>query len=213
MNVVPTPVARVEVSPQAATTGDEFVFDATGSRAVGRASAGSPPVLRWDWNGDGDWDLSGSEAIVRQRFDTAGRHTVRLRVESADGLMHAEGHVDVEVRTAPIRHPREVIDDLLATLVAALRAEDSWTIRNRLFGRDVPSEDAEFLGEMFRNADDLSLRVQDKRLDFDGDGLTATVIVPLDYRQPPSRESRSLDLRLRFTAGDAGEWRLSSLGR
>ncbi|MBK8167918.1 MAG: protein kinase [bacterium] len=213
VNVVPTPVARVEVSPQAATTGDEFVFDATGSRAVGRASAGSPPVLRWDWNGDGDWDLSGSEAIVRQRFDTAGRHTVRLRVESADGLMHAEGHVDVEVRTAPIRHPREVIDDLLATLVAALRAEDSWTIRNRLFGRDVPSEDAEFLGEMFRNADDLSLRVQDKRLDFDGDGLTATVIVPLDYRQLPSRESRSLDLRLRFTAGDAGEWRLSSLGR
>jgi hypothetical protein len=63
--------------------GDTLVADASGTY-----DAESPAAIdfRWDWNGDGAWDIDWSRSpIARHTTDTPGRHTVRLQVRDAAG--------------------------------------------------------------------------------------------------------------------------------
>jgi PKD repeat protein len=98
------PVARLAVLPSAPLTGDELTLD-------GRASGdpdGSIVAGGWDLDGDGDFDdAAGPVATVT--FDTAGPHTVALRVVDDNGATAAasatidvgQGAVEAAAGAAP----------------------------------------------------------------------------------------------------------------
>jgi PKD repeat protein len=82
------PVARIAFLPSDPLTGDEITLDGRGSGDPdGTIVAGG-----WDLDGDGDFDdAAGSLASVT--FDTAGPHTVALRVVDDNGATAVESAI------------------------------------------------------------------------------------------------------------------------
>ena len=80
------PVASLAVSPQSVAAGEPVALDASGSRDAD----GSVTSYAWDLDGDGAFERqSGSQATLAHVFETAGTHSVGVRVlddsgESAD---------------------------------------------------------------------------------------------------------------------------------
>ena len=76
------PTAALSVSPESVTVGDPVALDASGSRDAD----GSVASYAWDLDGDGAFERqSGSEATLAHSFESAGAHTVGVRVVDDSG--------------------------------------------------------------------------------------------------------------------------------
>lgn len=73
------PVARAEFVPPEPVAGEEVLFDASGSYDPD----GTIISYRWDFDGDGEADAEGPK--VSRKFQSFGRHEVRLTVTDEDG--------------------------------------------------------------------------------------------------------------------------------
>jgi DNA-binding beta-propeller fold protein YncE len=95
----PPPRPSLVIAPgSSGTTLDRFSFDASAS-----TDAGSPGALRfrWDLDGDGTWEDPASLSPTSEwSFETAGRHTVRLRVIDSYGTA-AETSAEVDIQFVP----------------------------------------------------------------------------------------------------------------
>ena len=79
------PSASFSLSPSSGDTSTTFQFDASGSSD----SEDSSNILqvRWDWEGDSNWDTSYStEKTVSHAFPSSGTYTVQVQVQDLGGL-------------------------------------------------------------------------------------------------------------------------------
>ncbi|MFN8124166.1 MAG: PKD domain-containing protein [Thermoleophilia bacterium] len=72
----PPPTASFTIAPSTAATGALVTFDANGSRFDRR----TPLTYRWDFDGDGTYDLETDSRIVTFRYLTPGPRDVALQV-------------------------------------------------------------------------------------------------------------------------------------
>ena len=102
------PTAALGVSPQPVTAGDPVALDASGSRDPD----GTVTSYAWDLDGDGAFERqSGAEATLAHAFETAGTHTVGVRVidDSGDSA-DARASVQVAEKPAPEPEPAPVTE-------------------------------------------------------------------------------------------------------
>lgn len=81
------PTAALTVAPLSGIAGTDFQFDASGS-----ADAETPGSLqaRWDWEGDGLFDIDFSASLIASHvYTVAGDYTVRVEVVDGGGLTDA----------------------------------------------------------------------------------------------------------------------------
>jgi plastocyanin len=77
------PVAAFSFAPKPARAGDTVAFDSN----VTSDADGSIALYEWDLNGNGEYELAGSEDVLAQRtFDDPGTYSVGLRVTDDGGL-------------------------------------------------------------------------------------------------------------------------------
>jgi hypothetical protein len=97
------PTAALSVSPQSVTAGDPIALDASGSRDAD----GTVTSYAWDLDGDGAFERqSGTEATLAHAFETAGTHTVGVRVVDDSGdAADATASVQVAEKPAPEPEP------------------------------------------------------------------------------------------------------------
>jgi plastocyanin len=96
------PVAALSVSPSAVTAGEPVALDASGSRD----QDGTVTSYAWDLDGDGAFERqSGSEATVAHAFESAGTHSVGVRVLDDSGES-ADATASVEVAEQPAPEPQ-----------------------------------------------------------------------------------------------------------
>ncbi len=80
------PTAGFTASPSAPTAGQTVTFDAAGSSDPVTATADL--VVRWDFDGDGTWDVAWQTAkTVDHPYPVAGTYQVFLEVKNAAGLI------------------------------------------------------------------------------------------------------------------------------
>lgn len=131
------PAASVVASPDAPLTGDEITLDGRGSRDPdGTIVAGG-----WDLDGDGDFDdAAGPLAAVT--FDTAGPHTVALRVVDDNGataVASAVVNVGQGAVAAAVSPPKPAAPAKIgATLRYAFTRTSKTTMFTSLLVRNVP---------------------------------------------------------------------------
>ncbi|RZN40186.1 MAG: VWA domain-containing protein [Methanophagales archaeon ANME-1-THS] len=75
------PVARFTVSPDTPMTNQSVTFDASASYDPD----GYIKVYKWDFDGNGTWDLTGNVIIVKHSYDTSDIYNVKLEVEDNAG--------------------------------------------------------------------------------------------------------------------------------
>jgi PKD repeat protein len=132
------PAASIAVSPDAPLTGDEITLDGRGSGDPD----GSIVAGGWDLDGDGDFDdAAGPVATVT--FDTAGPHTVALRVIDDNGasavasavVTVGQGAVAAAASPPPPAGPAKIG----ATLRYAFTRTSKTTMFTSLLVRNVPA--------------------------------------------------------------------------
>ncbi len=79
------PTASFAVDTQPATVGESANFDAGGSND----SDGTVTEYRWDFDGDGELELTGQNPVVEHTFDEAGEYTTTLTVVDDDGATNS----------------------------------------------------------------------------------------------------------------------------
>ena len=95
------PTAALSVSPESVTVGEPVALDASGSRDTD----GSVASYAWDLDGDGAFERqSGSEATLAHAFESAGAHTVGVRVVDDSGDS-ADATASVQVAEKPEPEP------------------------------------------------------------------------------------------------------------
>jgi hypothetical protein len=134
------PAAAIAVAPSAPLTGDEISLDGRGSGDPdGVIVAGA-----WDLDGDGDFD-DAAGPVATATFDTAGRHTVSLRVVDDNGATAVasavidvgQGAVALAAAAAP--PPAAGPAKIGATLRYAFTRTSKATMFTSLLVRNVPA--------------------------------------------------------------------------
>lgn len=83
---VADPVASFTVSPDSAQpTGTEFTFDASGSTPAATPEGQAITQYEWDWEGDGTYDFTTTDKVVKHTYATAGDYNATLRVTQTNG--------------------------------------------------------------------------------------------------------------------------------
>lgn len=78
------PTAIFTVSPQEGNLGTEFQFDA--SAVSDEETSTEDLVVRWDFNGDGNWDTEYSNTKTGSyQYDTEGTYVPKMQVKDLDG--------------------------------------------------------------------------------------------------------------------------------
>ncbi|MDX6662860.1 MAG: hypothetical protein QOG09_962, partial [Solirubrobacterales bacterium] len=91
------PTAAIDYTPASPKTADEVTFDGSGSSDPD----GSIASYEWDLDGDGTYETdTGSTATTTHSFDTAGVHSVGLRVTDDSGAVD-ETSTEVTVANRP----------------------------------------------------------------------------------------------------------------
>jgi formylglycine-generating enzyme required for sulfatase activity len=79
------PVATFTVSPQTGPPGTTFTFDASG--VTDPQDNPSVLMVRWDFNGDGNWDTDWStQKTISHLFNNSGTYTIKMQVKDTQGL-------------------------------------------------------------------------------------------------------------------------------
>ncbi|MDD3628890.1 MAG: PKD domain-containing protein, partial [Actinomycetota bacterium] len=68
-----------------ADAGKELTFDASQSK-VSPLSDGIKISYSWDWNGDGTYDETVNEPVIKHTYDKAGKYTVTLKVTAFENV-------------------------------------------------------------------------------------------------------------------------------
>ena len=80
------PTAEFTVSPANGTTNTIFAFDASG--CTDNEDATSSLQIRWDFNGDGNWDTDWNyNKTENHQFDNEATYTTKLEVKDPEGLI------------------------------------------------------------------------------------------------------------------------------
>lgn len=80
------PTACFLSDPSTGTTETVFSFDP--SCSVDREDSTGALMVRWDWEGDTNWDTDWRAAqVTTQQYDSEGRKTVRIEVRDTGGLV------------------------------------------------------------------------------------------------------------------------------
>lgn len=100
LNTNSRPVAAFTVTPMTGATGEEFSFDA--SSCADEEDLEEDLQVRWDWDGDGNWDTSFStDKTVTHAYLLPGNYTIRMEVLDTGGLSDVTS-ATVEVTGTPI---------------------------------------------------------------------------------------------------------------
>jgi uncharacterized protein YegL len=91
-----SPVALFTVSPNTPITNQSITFDASASYDPD----GSIKAYRWDFDGNGEWDITGDVVTVKHSYDTSETYPVKLEVEDDVGA-RASKTEDVTVSDGP----------------------------------------------------------------------------------------------------------------
>ena len=79
------PIAKFDISPKTGNVETIFTFDASASHDTETPS--DSLQVRWDWNGDGNWDTKYSaQKVAKNKFSSEGNKTVILEVKDEGGL-------------------------------------------------------------------------------------------------------------------------------
>ena len=79
------PSAMIAVNPENGDTGTEFTFNASGS--TDEETPTSDLSVRWDFEGDGNWDTDFSTfKIIKHTYTEAGNFNASVEVKDEDGL-------------------------------------------------------------------------------------------------------------------------------
>lgn len=97
------PVARLVVTPAAPRVRQEVLFDASGSYDPD----GKIQEYRWDFDGDGEVDLTTTEAAVRYAYLAGGNFTVGLTVVDETGIT-ASITYPLDISPITVRVTREI---------------------------------------------------------------------------------------------------------
>ena len=81
--------------------GKELTFDASAS-TVSPLSDGVVITYSWDWNGDGTYDETVNEPVIKHTYDKAGTYTVTLKVTAFDSITSTDS------LTVTINEPNKV---------------------------------------------------------------------------------------------------------
>lgn len=79
--ILSRPVARLSLSRYVGQVDDEFVFDASASYSGDDGAL----IFDWDLDGDGQFELTHSEPIIRHVYPAASEHFIQVRVTDASG--------------------------------------------------------------------------------------------------------------------------------
>lgn len=86
-NTNTAPIASFTVTPGSGTTNTTFAFDASGS--TDSEDATSDLQVRWDFDGDGNWDSDwATEKTQNHQYTSADTYTTKLEVKDTEGLTH-----------------------------------------------------------------------------------------------------------------------------
>jgi uncharacterized protein (TIGR02145 family) len=87
-----SPAASFTISPNSGNTSTNFTFDASG--CTDKEDPTSQLQVRWDFNGDGQWDTDWStNKTVEHHYTSEGNFTVKLEVKDSGGLTDQASHV------------------------------------------------------------------------------------------------------------------------
>lgn len=112
------PIAEFTVDPDKGNTSTQFIFDATLSCDI--EDNCSDLTIRWDWNGDGEWDTSGStERVYSHTFAEDGKYSVTMQVMDSEGFVN-ETSLRVTVGEDNTVFYLIVLGSVLAVLVVAV---------------------------------------------------------------------------------------------
>jgi len=120
------PVAMLEAFPTTGQAPLDVAFDASGSWA----RDGSTLTYDWDMDGDGTFEVTGGTETVDHTFDTAGDHTVRVRVtdgENRTATANASVTVTEPAEVDPVADLGAYPDTGTAPLSVGLDASASWS--------------------------------------------------------------------------------------
>lgn len=201
-------VAKFTVSPPSGMLGNEFSFDASGSRSAQGTTDGLR--VRWDWDGDGVWDTPFSGQLqATHRFSGSG--TMKPRLEVID----LGGRSARRTRTVRIDAPmaaEPAIRDQIAVFVDGATAENLTRLRDGAYDGSIPGTDEALLRRIFSRAEDICLVAGSERIILANDGSTAAAKVRLAFHQERTGEPGTLELQLSFERDPkSSTWHLRSL--
>ena len=100
------PTAVFSVTPESGTVETEFIFDASESSDPEEES--KYLQVRWDWEGDGEWDTLWSSKKTRaHRFERSGTIHVSLAVRDSWGSVASTGRdIIIGIATIACYSPR-----------------------------------------------------------------------------------------------------------
>jgi hypothetical protein len=102
-NDAPTP--RMTVSQLLGTPGTEFTFNASGS--TDNQFESSQLEVRWDWEGDGEWDTAFSKTkIEKHMFERAGFYETQLQVMDPE---NAAAIIRQDIEVIPSTRPKATL--------------------------------------------------------------------------------------------------------
>jgi len=86
-----------------ANKGDEVTLDASGS-VVYPVSETQSVTYEWDWESDGEYDVSTQDALISHIFDEPGTYEVSLRITAFDNIQSIDS-LTATVNDPPTAHP------------------------------------------------------------------------------------------------------------
>jgi len=84
--------------------GEELTFDASSSIITPVAEAGTI-TYQWDWDNDGEYDLTTENLTAKHIFDNAGEYQVKLKVTAFENIESTDTLV-VKINAYPVADPR-----------------------------------------------------------------------------------------------------------
>ncbi len=122
------PIPSFEVSPTAGTSGTTFYFD--GSDSTDNQYQTYQLEVRWDWDGDGNYDTSfETDKTTSHQYDDPGTYEVIMQIRDPEGSS-AETSETVLVEDSSSPHARLSVDETSGTFSTAFHFDASESYDN-----------------------------------------------------------------------------------
>ena len=184
-NQVPT--ASFTVSPSSGETGTSFQFDASGSSDPEDSS--NLLQVRWDWDGDSNWDtVYATTKTASRTFTVANIYTVQAQVKDSGGL------TKITSRQVTVNTPNQAPTISFMSITYQTTNTNTPTSANSFTINDAETAAGDLL--LTGNSSNTSL-VPNANIVFGGSGISRTVTVT-----PVSGRSGSTTITVNVSDGE-----------